>query len=282
MSLRALLTTILCVLLLGPPAVAVAPDTSADHRPPRPPVSVRVASFNVLGSNHTVRSHSWRPGRARAKIARRWLRNERVGIAGLQEAQVDQLRVLTRKRWRSFPDPRHARSTETAQSVIWRRSRWRMVEAHRFAIPFARGQQRLQPVVRLQHRRTGRQVWVVSVHMSAERGRRGAHERRVGRARLVRVVRHLERTHHPVVVTGDMNDHRRVFCALTGRTRLVAASGGSNGADGCRTPDWMHVDWIFGSRSISWEDFRFRDGVWLDAITDHVVPVVRATLGGRR
>ena len=284
MSLRAVLVTVLAVLLLGPAvpvAAAGATASSGEHRPP-PPVSFRIASFNVLGSNHTTQSRSWHPGRTRAKIARRWIRNQGLSIVGLQEAQVDQLRVLTRKRWKAFPSPRHARNTETAQSVIWRRSRWRLLEAHTFTIPFARGQHRKQPVVRLENRRTHRQVWVISVHLSAREGPRGDRDRRVGRARLVREVRRLQPTRPPIVVTGDMNDHRRIFCAVAGRTRLVAASGGSHDADGCRTPAVMRVDWIFGSRSIAWKKFRYEDGGRLDAVTDHAVPVVTATLGRRR
>lgn len=289
MSLRTMLVAVLTALLLGPvgPVGPVtAPDataTAADRRPSsRPPVNLRIASFNVLGSNHTVRSDSWRHGRARARLARRWLREEGLSIVGLQEAQVDQLRVLTRKRWKAFPSPRHARNTETAQSVIWVRSRWRLLEAHTFTIPFARGQHRKQPVVRLENRRTGRQIWVISAHLSAREGPRGNRDRRVGRIRLVREVRRLQTTRPPIVVTGDMNGHRSVFCAVTGKTHLVAASGGSNDADGCRTPSAMRVDWIFGSRSIGWKKFRYEDGGWLDAITDHTVPVVTATLGRRR
>lgn len=280
---RAALVAVLSALLLCPLALMAAPESAAashaGRRAARPPATFQVASFNVLGSNHTVHSGYWRPGRTRAKIARRWLREEGVSIAGLQEAQVDQMRVLTRKRWRAFPNPRQAMNTETAQSVIWRRARWRLAEAHTFTIPFHRGQLRKQPVVRLQDRRTGRQVWVISVHMTAGGGALGARERRVGTARLVREVRRLERTGRPVVVTGDMNDHRAIFCALTGRTRLVAASGGSNDAYGCETPSWMRVDWIFGSPSIAWWEFRFEDGGLLDSVTDHTVPVVTATLG---
>lgn len=283
MSLRAPLVATLSALLLGPAALLSVPDAAVAsggrRAASKPPATFEVASFNVLGSNHTMRSRSWRPGPTRAKLARRWLREEGVSIAGLQEAQVDQMRVLTRKRWNAYPDPRRAMNTETAQSVIWRRARWRLLEAHTFTIPFHHGQLRKQPVVRLQDRTTGRQVWVISVHMTAGGGARGARERRVGRARLVREVRRLELTGRPVVVTGDMNDHRTIFCAVTAGTSLVAASGGSNDDEGCQTPSWMRVDWIFGSPSVSWWEFRFEDGGLLDRITDHTVPVVTATLG---
>jgi endonuclease/exonuclease/phosphatase family metal-dependent hydrolase len=277
MPVRALLAATLSALALGPAALVASPEASAEA--PRPPATFQVASFNVLGSNHTMHSRSWRPGHVRARLARRWLRDARVSVAGLQEAQVDQMRVLTRKRWAAYPDPRRATNSETAQSVIWRRARWRLLEAHTFTIPFDRGQRREQPVVRLQDRLTGRQVWVVSVHMTAGGGALGDHERHVGRARLVREVRRLELTRHPVLVTGDMNDHRTIFCAVTGLTALVAASGGSNDGYGCLTPPWMRVDWIFGSHSVAWEDFRYEDGGRLDAITDHAVPVVKVTLG---
>lgn len=277
MSLRAAsaaaLAVILSVPLLG--LVVVEPASAA---PARKPASFRIASFNVLGSNHTVNSRTWKPGKKRAKLARHWLEDEHITVAGLQEAQVDQLKVLTRKKWDAYPDPHNATNDRTAQSVIWRRSRWRMVEAHDFTIPFNVGQRRRQPVVLLRHRKTGRQIWVISMHMTAGGGEAGVKERKVGTRRLIKEVERLRKTRVPVFVTGDMNDHRKLFCKVTRHTHLHAASGGSH--DGrCVTPYPMRVDWLFGSPAVRWNDFRFADGGVLDKITDHTVPVAVSRLG---
>jgi hypothetical protein len=269
---------VLAATLAGP-----APQADAVGKPRHQAVSFRIASFNVLGSNHTVHSKVWLGGKARAKLARRWLEDQRVSVAGLQEGQVDQLRTLTHTgRWESFPDPRSSSDSQTAQSVAWRRGAWELVRAHTFTVPFDRGQLRQQPVVQLQHRRTDRRIWVISVHLTAGGGKVGAKERRVGIHRLVKEVSELRRTKDTVLVTGDMNSHADFYCPFAAKTDLHAAAGGSySQGDGCVPPSPMHVDWLWGSPAVQWSDSRFADGGVLDTITDHTVPVSRVLLPGR-
>lgn len=272
-------------LLAGLPAAEAAPSapSAASGKPRAEQVSFQVASFNLLGSNHTAGSKTWRPGKARAKLARRWLESERVTLAGLQEGQVDQLRALTRTgRWQSYPDPRSSVNTQTAQSVAWRHGSWQLVKAHTFRVPFDLDQVREQPVVLLRHRRTDRRIWVISVHFTAGGGDRGAKERRVGARRLVREVVSLREKRLPVLVAGDMNGHADFFCPVAATTDLHAPTGGSySEADGCAAPSPMRVDWLLGSPAVRWSDFRFADGGVLDRITDHTVPRATVRLPGR-
>lgn len=271
----AVLTTALIVTT----ATTGSPATAA--RAARQPTTFQVASFNMLGSQHTAHSTSWSSGTVRARMAKRWLRREGTSVAGVQEAQVDQMRALTRSgEWASFPDPRTSRDTQTAQSVAWRATEWTLVEARTFRIPFDRSQVREQPVVLLRHRATGAEVWFVSVHFTAGPGQQAVGERRTGLRRLARQVAATEAADdRPIVVTGDMNDHSTAFCAMTRRTSLVTPAGGSNDSLGCVAPAAMRVDWIFGSQQLSWSDFRFADDEDLHQITDHTVPVATVTLG---
>lgn len=258
---------------------AAAGPAAAAQRDESGPVTFEVASFNVLGSNHTAGSTRWYSGPVRARMAKRWLAVEGTSVVGLQEGQVDQMKAFTRSgEWTSYPDPRQSRDTQTAQSVAWRTAEWSMVEARTFRIPFDRTQQREQPMVLLEHRATGRRTWVVSVHMTAGWDERAVWERRAGTRKLVRHVRELEAAGVPVIVTGDMNAHDDFFCHLAARTTLRSPAGGAfDGA--CVPPTAMRVDWIFGSPDILWADFRYADDAVLDKVTDHTVPVGTATLG---
>lgn len=240
--------------------------------------SFQVASFNILGSQHTVNSTRWGTGRARARLALDWLEVEGTSVMGLQEAQVDQMRVITQSGvWESYPDVATARDTQTAQSVAWRASEWTMVRARTFDIPFHYTQIREQPMVLLQNRHSGENVWFISMHLTSGHNARALHERRVGTVRLVRKVQRLEATGVPVVVTGDMNEHEEFFCAVTAQTSLVSPAGGSNDGQ-CRPPSQMRIDWLFGTPPVQWSGFRFAQDAQLARVTDHTVPVATVTV----
>ena len=240
--------------------------------------SFKVASFNVLGSQHTLNSTRWGSGRARARLALDWLQAEGTSVLGVQEAQRDQMRAITRSgAWESFPALATARDTQTAQSVAWRASEWTKVRARTFNIPFHYTQVREQPMVLLQNKRSGQNVWFISMHLTSGNNAQALFERRVGTARLVNKVQRLEATGVPVVVTGDMNEHERIFCALTAETSLVSPAGGSN--DGrCRPPSHMRIDWLFGTPRMQWSGFRFAQDALLARVTDHTVPVATVTV----
>ena len=279
----ALAATTVMVTLVGTTTVGTASAQADNARAKRvPAVTFKVASFNILGSQHTAQSRRWAPGASRARLARQWLDAEGVSVTGVSEGQRDQMLTLTEDRaWRAFPSPQTSTNSQTAQSVAWRHSEWQKVDAETFRIPFYFRQTREQPMVLLEHRATGQRLWVIEVHLTVGRGQRAIRERRVGTRRLAAQVRRLEPTGVPVIVTGDMNDRSRFFCQLTGSTALSSPIGGSNLGGVCTPPWGMRVDWLFGSPEIGWFDFRFAGGGVLDRVTDHVVPVAHATLPAR-
>lgn len=240
--------------------------------------TIRTASFNILGSQHTRNSSRYASGKKRARLAVRWLKKRKISVLGMIEAQRDQMRVLVnRGNWRSYPWWKRSTNTETAQSVLWRPGKWKKLRGKRFTIPFHFGQKRKQPMVLLKHKRSGKKMWVVATHYTFGSSKRARRERRVGIRRTIRHVKKLQQTGHPVLLTGDMNSRRRVFCAVLRETSLDAPLGGSYRNGTCRPPTGMRLDWIFGSRRYRWSDFRFADGRLVDRITDHTVPVVKAS-----
>jgi endonuclease/exonuclease/phosphatase family metal-dependent hydrolase len=271
-----LLTTALVSGLVGTGAASAAHGTSRGATRDAT-LAVRTASFNVLGSEHTRHSRRYDSGVVRAGRALRWLDGHGVSVVGMQEAQRDQMDVLTRPGtgWSGYPDWRVSRDTETAQAVLWRSADWTEAQAHTLVVPFNRGKSRELPVVLLQHRDTGTRVWVVSVHLTAGNDARSRHERVVGTRLVATQARELATTGTPVIVAGDMNDHERFFCQFTALTPFTSAMGGSH-AGACRPPAHMRIDWLFATPSVTWSDLAFADDRAIHRITDHSVPVATA------
>jgi endonuclease/exonuclease/phosphatase family metal-dependent hydrolase len=122
-------------------------------------------------------------------------------------------------------------------------------------------------------RRTGADFYVMNTHNAADVHGPAARKRRVAVRRQLRKLTQLRRRGAPVLFTGDMNDRRRVYCAVTRRHRFKAASGGSGGKH-CSVPRANGIDWIFGSRDVKF-------GRWVSdgtprarGISDHALVTV--------
>jgi endonuclease/exonuclease/phosphatase family metal-dependent hydrolase len=153
---------------------------------------------------------------------------------------------------------------------MWDSSVWTATYEDHITIPFM-DSTRPQPIVRLQHIETGREIYVLNIHNSPRdaQGREGERDRAT--AIEVAAIRQLRQQDGiPVFVMGDFNEHAEAFCTITGKTDLVAAQGGTN--DGtCRPPRAMRVDWIFGSTDARFSSFRMDTGAAVRRITDHAV-----------
>ena len=241
-------------------------------------IRFRTASFNILGSHHTAGPGGFGNGNKRTRLAAKFLRAERISVLGLSEAERAQMRILTRRGgFRSYPKWQKSTDIQTAQSVAWKPEVWKRVRAGRFVIPFNYGNSREQPMVLLRHRSSGKKIWVVSVHLQSGSSGTAVRERKIGMRRMIRQVKKLAATGTPVLLSGDMNDRKRVFCQVLGKTSLKSASGGSVRGRGCRPPAGARIDWIFGSRRLGFADFRYADNRRINRITDHTVPVATVT-----
>ena len=222
------------------------------------PVDVRVGTFNVLGSQHTDADGPRRPfppASVRTAHTASLVAKHGVDILGTQELQDDQLRDLQgRTGMAAYPGFGWG-SKETDNSILWDPGVFEMVSGSRFTVTFV-DRPRPQPILRLRHLATGRELYVVNTHPSPGDGRYLT-QRRNAQATLVSVVNDLRATGLPVLVTGDMNDRGEFYCRVVPQTGMVASNGGSYGA-GCNPPpEPMPVDWVVGS-GVTWS------GYWRD------------------
>jgi hypothetical protein len=235
-----------------------------------------VATLNVLGHSHTARGGKKRrqfagSGR-RMEHAVGLLHSNHVALVGLQELQPVQRRLFLKKTrgWRMH-SPR-----DPQDSIAWRTSRFRLVRATTFKIPYFR-KERPMPVVTLRDRATGRKLSVISVHNPADRrGKKRMHKRRAQAvSRELRMVKKLRRsTGAPVILMGDFNDKTRKFYCRVTKHGLKASSRGVRGK-GCRPSVVAGIDWIFGTRGVRFVAHQRVHGGLVQWTTDHPFVLAR-------
>ena len=232
------------------------------------PFDVTIATFNVLGSQHTAPGGDRRrypPASVRTPGAAGLVAAHGAEIVGTQELQGDQLAGLTaRTGLTAWPGTAWG-AAETDNSILYDDGRFDYVEGRSFTVTFM-GRPRPSPILKLRESATGREFYVVNTHLSAGGGRY-ATERRNGMATLVKVMTDLKATGLPVFLTGDMNDREPFYCNVVGPAGLVNSNGGGAG---CAPPGGqIPVDWVVGS-GMTWS------GYWRDTssttrrISDHI------------
>lgn len=262
--------------LVAPPAEAAKPKPH-----PRPDRFV-VASFNVLGADHT----DGRRGRkgfdhsdVRLNRAIKLLRRTSVDLVGLQELQDKQYARFLEKvghRWGVFTGG----SWDTDNSIAWRRARFEYVDGWAVDVPYFHGNLRPMPVVELRSKRTGRHVFVMNTHHAADTRGNAAKWRREA-IRIERAVtRKLTNKHHaPVIMTGDMNGRRDFYCPFTRNGVMRSFVGGQNRKGiTCQAPSYGGVDWILGNRYVRFGKPRIDRSALVSATTDHPLLSSRVTL----
>lgn len=234
--------------LASRPEVSQPDARSSQRRAALSPFSIM--SMNVLGSQHTSPGHdepNMAPGRIRAEWAATYYRMRNASLVGLQESQPDQIVALdsaTRHEFAFYPG-NSLGYAGAPQSVIWKRSDWKMTWHSSISIPFTGGW-RPQPIVKLQQRATGAQVYWINVHFSARRAHQADRDKAM--KILLKAIGKLKGDGLPILLTGDFNEIAPAFCSITGKTPLVAATGGSHKNGKCVLPKGARIDWIFGSR----------------------------------
>jgi hypothetical protein len=253
-------------------------EEAAAEKAASTPMTFRIGTFNVLGSQHTAPGGDRRnfpPASVRTAKSAALVGKHGVDILGTQELQDDQLRDLQgRTGMAAYPGFAWGEK-ETDNSVLWDPGVFELVSGDSFTITFM-GRPRPQPIVRLRHLATGRELYVVNTHPSAHDGRYAV-ERRNGQATLVSIVQDLKSTGLPVLVTGDMNDREAFYCGVVGPAALSASNGGGPG-NGCQPPPQpLPVDWVVGSGA-SWSGY-WRDTTPVEQkISDHFFVSAEATI----
>ncbi|HJQ06860.1 MAG TPA: endonuclease/exonuclease/phosphatase family protein [Nocardioides sp.] len=223
--------------------------------------SMRVASLNILGSNHVGR------GLARAAGEASLLENRGVDIVGLQEVQRDQRQVFLghMPSYTMWPQDAVGRQGYRLQ-IMFRTERFEMVDGGSVNAPFV-GMSVPMPYVLLRDRASGVEFWVVDAHLSPE-GRQG--ERNAGTVIQEALVDRLNDS-HPVVMVGDMNEHTSWFCRLASNVPVISANGGSS--SDCTPSGPIRIDWIVGSdagvSTVAFSGYAQDDTTKRQGLSDH-------------
>jgi endonuclease/exonuclease/phosphatase family metal-dependent hydrolase len=258
---------------------AAREERRAEREASTAPFDFKIGSFNVLGSQHTAPGgdrQKFPPASVRTPAAANLVAKHGVDVLGTQELQADQLRGLQARTGMSAYPGFGWGEAETDNSILWDPGMFELVSGSRFTINFM-GRPRPQPIVRLRHLATGRELYVVNTHPSAGEGQYAA-ERRNGQSVLVGIVNDLRASGLPVLVTGDMNDREAFYCNVVPAAGLTAPNGGSY-SGGCQPPPQpLPVDWVVGSQ-VSWSAY-WRDTTPVDQrISDHFFISAAAHVG---
>ncbi|WP_110207640.1 endonuclease/exonuclease/phosphatase family protein [Nocardioides daejeonensis] len=270
-----------------PPGKLKAPPVTLKRKPAVrifPQTSFRISSFNLLGHSHTE------PGGHKARLAAGPVRMgwqlglldaHQVDVVGMQELQPQQWGVLNGRSstWEVYPGGSDRLSMPN--SIAWRRSVFRAVRTETVSIPYFFGEIRQMPYVQLEHLETKQRIWVANFHNPANAHGDASRWRAEALRREIDLANTLALDGYPVFFTGDMNDRTGYFCGLTGNTDLRAADGGSN-EGACLPPSPMQVDWIFGSKQVTFSGYVADRSAAVARTTDHPIVVATATLPERR
>jgi hypothetical protein len=251
---------------------------AAEREALRQTMTFQIASFNVLGSQHSAPGgdHARYPAasvRNVGAVAR--IRSFGVDIVGTQELQPDQLNALTRMTgFAAYPGYAFG-ARETDNSILYDDSRFEFVSGSYFTIHFMHAN-RPQTILRLRDRETGREFYVLNMHASAGGGQYAV-TRRAGHFIAANTVNRLKSAGIPIFLTGDMNDRVEFFCRLAPITGMISADGGSM-AGGCHTGHSPAVDWVLGWGNVSFSNY-IEDRSTLGRVSDHHFVVGTATVG---
>ena len=274
------LVTPLAVLMLAATAqtsAAIADDPldqllrPDQKKPPTEKVdkTFKVASLNILGSQHTAGGDYERTVRT-AKL----IRKRNVAVAGLQEVQVDQHQWLKDglPGYRIWPGMRYDNQGIRLQ-IAWKKKRFDKLDHGTITTTFSY-QQRPIPWVRLKDEQTGRTFSVIDVHNSPDSQEADRDSATTAEIDLYQRLR----DRGPVMIVGDTNERGEWFCKLTGATDARAANGGSHD-DSCRPPSPTYVDWLMGGGRYDWRHYRARE----TRVSDHLLHTAVLRWGrGRR
>lgn len=262
-------------------AARQAPSTSPTTVTRREgPLSFRIATFNTVGNGHTrpyAHDDQLAPARMRAEWTARALRTLDADVVGVQEQTAEQLAAILAAgegEYASFQTPASG-DLGVESALLWRRDVWKPVERTVIRTQFI-SRELDRPVVLLEHRATGRRIWVMAVHNAPWEYQ--AKRDKAVRAQLARI-NELEATGVPVFYVGDMNEKETIVCKVMAGTTLRSATGGRY-ADGRCTPPrgTMRVDWLFGPGDATWDGYAPSRIPLVRLATDHWVPVSRVTL----
>lgn len=226
-----------------------------------------VASFNVLGSSHTApggNKADKASGVSRMRGAVAAMKKHNVDIAGMQEFQPDQQAAFKRLA------PNFGVVGDRDNAVVYNKKKFRLVEKRLFSIPYFGGQKRQMPVAKLEDKATGKQMWVVNIHNPADT--KSSPHNAANRAKAIKIeqdlMRKLQATGLPVIMTGDFNERNSVDNSMD---RVGMDSAAPNKAR-------SEIDYIFGSSGVNFSNYSADRRPMANGSSDHPLIVSTARI----
>lgn len=243
------------------------------------PLAFNLATFNLLGHNHTaprLGDDHFAPAWIRAQWSVQAWRQRDLSVIGTQETDPGQIEALTRAaggEYAVWPGLERGRANSST-ALWWRTSEWQAVTRSTITIPFMHFKREI-PVVQLRSRQVpARTIWVMALHNSPGAG--GQAKRNQALAIEKPEIQRMLATGAPVYVVGDFNQ-QSAFCELA-PLGLTSPRGGSAVGGACTPPAGrLRVDWLFGS-SGAWSQYAETRDELLARITDHHLVSGRVTL----
>ncbi len=244
------------------------------------PTDLVISSFNITGSSHTkpgAERPEFETGVKRMKYVVQKIKQHKVDVVGFQELQGDQLQAfnkLTDNKFGVYPGFKLGKR-ESVNSVAWDKKKWDLVKADSVKIPYFNGSKRDMPVVLLQNRETGQKAYFTNFHNPADTKRFHKQEKYRDAAEKIEValVNRLEKSGHPVFLTGDMNESTDFQRRMAQGTNLHSANQGEKGRDARPA-----IDWIYGSKDVNFSEFERDRSRLVRKTTNHPMVVAHARI----
>ena len=294
-TLLGALGTALALLVQGAPALpsagaattpATTPATSTGTTTTDPaapvenqPTTLRVSTYNLLGSGHTSTSGNkatkgWASGPQRMTWAWQEIEKYRLDVIGFQEfekPQRDTFAGLSAGKFGVYPSESELGDMARRDAIVWRLSQWQLVEAHAIDIPYFYGNPVKMPYVLLRNVQTGRLAWFFNTHNPADARGPAAQYRAEGYRLEWQLVSRL-RTDYPdvpVIVTGDKNARSPYFCPTARNSTLHAANDSTATATTCTLNKPSRIDWIMGSPDVRYGNYHDIYDALARKVSDH-------------
>lgn len=139
---------------------------------PKPTVSEKVLTWNILGASHTDPARGehyvkkWAPWDKRVEAQAKAILASGASLGGLQECQAVQ-----QKRLKELLPPTYRWAVGTVSRdnwIYWDSKTWRKIGKTRIVkVPYFGGKEKGMPLILLQHRKTKKRVWVLNCHNPA-------------------------------------------------------------------------------------------------------------------
>ena len=266
------------------PSVPTAPSSPPSSAPPSsgpktPPASSPtrfvLSSFNILSSS-AGNGKGYAPGTERIDEVVQILKNNAVSIVGFQEMDQKQHAEFKKQAGDTYGTFVGASGVRGYHDTViaWRKDQWKLLKGDTITVPSYGGRESKVPYVLLRNKQTGQEAYVINAHNPANTKRYHHQERyrdAAARQEADLAKRLFEKTGLPVFVVGDMNSVSEAREIFTKQAPLKAAN----------PPGKAGIDWIFGSKGVTFDEFRRVRTDLIKKTTDHPVVFTEVTIGGK-